>query len=198
MTRNDGQKEDNSHVKCKGPEVARSAVSDLKQEADFGLLPFVIKTFQTLESMGDVDAILRGLGTQPNFGLSNMLGRAPSHAAGPPDSTSQDFCESHAADSDLPKSNIMVTSSAGVPQGLQSTASLAGGSGVSLPTAFQPSEDAYRTSLEDRKRNFGQNIVPQRPSKNLLQFMWLALKDKALVRWMNLLIPMFETNDSLP
>jgi len=52
----------------------------------------------------------------------------------------------------------------------------------SLPTALQSSEDVYRTSIEDRKRNFDQNIVPQRPSKILLQLMWLALKDKVLVR----------------
>ena len=80
-TRNDEQEEDNSHVGRKGPELARSAVSKLKQEADFDLHPFAFKPLQlaslvdpksleTLESMGDVDGILRGLGTQPNHGLS--------------------------------------------------------------------------------------------------------------------------------
>ena len=65
---------------------------------------------------------------------------------------------------------------------LQSTASLAGGSGVGLPTAFQSSEDVYKASIEDRKRIFGQNVVPQRSSITLLQLMWLALEDKVLVR----------------
>jgi len=191
-TRNDGQ-EDNSHVKRKGPELARPAVLDLKQEADLDVHPFAFnplqlaslvdpKSLESLENMGGVDAILRGLGTRPNHGLSTKLGQAPSHAAGSPDSTCQDFSESHAADRDLPKSNIMVTSPAGVPQGLQSTASHSGASGVSIPTALQSSEDVYRGSIEDRRRIFGQNIVPQRPSKTLVQLMWLAFKDKVIVR----------------
>jgi hypothetical protein len=83
---------------------------------------------------------------------------------------------------DPPNPNIMITSPAGVPQGLQSMASLAGGSAVGLPAALQFSEDAYTTSLEDRQRIFGQNICPQRRSKTLLQLMWLAFKDKVLVR----------------
>ena len=64
------------------------------------------------------------------------------------------------------------------------SASLAGSSGVSLPTPFLSSEDMYKASIEDRKRIFGQRIVPQRSSKTLLQSMWLALKDKVLVRRM--------------
>jgi len=139
------------------------------------------KSLETLESMGGVDAILRGLGTQPTYGLSTKLGPPPSHA-GSPDPTSGDLSESHAAVEDPPRPDITVTSPAGVPQGLQSTASFAGGSGVSLPTAFQSSEDVYKAPIEDRKRIFGQNVVPQCPSKTLLQLMWLALKDKVLVR----------------
>jgi len=192
MTRNDGQKGDNSDVKRKGPELARPAVLDLKQEADLDVHPFAFKPLQlaslvdpknleSLEHMGGVDAILRGLGTQPNFGLSTKLGPPPSHP-GSPDPASQDFSESHAADKDPPKPNIMVTSPAGEPQGLQSTTSLSGTSGVSIHAAFQPSEDVYRASIEDRTRIFGQNIVPQRPSKTLVQLMWLAFKDKVIVR----------------
>jgi len=140
-----------------------------------------LKSLETLESVGGVDAILRGLGTQPTYGLSTKLGPLPSHA-GSPDPTSGDLSESHATVEDPPGPDITVTSPAGVSQGLQSTASFAGGSGVSLPTAFQSSEDVYKASIEDRKRVFGQNVVPQCPSKTLLQLMWLALKDKVLVR----------------
>jgi P-type Ca2+ transporter type 2C len=39
----------------------------------------------------------------------------------------------------------------------------------------------YRTPIEDRQRILGQNILPRRSSKSLLQLMWLALKDKVLV-----------------
>ena len=190
-TRNDGQKGDNSDIQCKRRELARPVVLDLKQEADMDVHPFAFKPLQlaslidpksleTLESMGGVDAILRGLGTQPTYGVSTKLGPPPSHTVSP-DPTSQDFSESHAAEKDPPKPNFMVTSPAGVPQGLQSTASLAGCSGMSLPTAFPSSEDVYKASIEDRKRIFGQNIDPQRASKTLLQLMWLSLKDKVLV-----------------
>ena len=155
-TRNDGQKGDNTNVKRKSRKLARPAVLDLEQEADMNVHPFTFKPLQlaslvdpksleTLESMGGVDAILRGLGTQPTYGLSTKLGPPPSHA-GSPEPTSQDLSESHAAEKDPPKPNITITSPAGVPQGLQSTASLVGGSGVSLPTAFQSSEDVYKAS----------------------------------------------------
>jgi Ca2+-transporting ATPase len=163
-------------------------VLDLKQEAGIDVHPFAFKPLQlaslidpksleTLECMGGEDAILRGLGTQPTYSLSTKLVLPPSHV-GSPDRTLQD--ESHAADNDPPKPDILVMSPAAyVPQGLQSTASLASGSGVSLPTPFQSSEDVY---IEDGKRIFGQNTVPQRPSNTLLQLMWPALKDKVLVR----------------
>ena len=73
----------------------------------------------------------------------------------------------------------MITSPAGEPQGLRSTVSL--GSGSDLPTIFQSSDGAYKASIEGRERIFGQNILPRRPIKSLLQLMWLALKDKVLV-----------------
>jgi Ca2+-transporting ATPase len=162
---------------------------DLKQEAGLDVHPFAFKPLQlaslvdpksleALEGIGGVDALLRGLGTRPTHGISTEVG-PPSHDGS--GTASQDFRETHATDKDPPKPNIMITSPAGVPQGLQSMASLAGGSGVSPPAALQFSEDAYRTSPEDRQRIFGQNIFPQRRSKTLLQLMWLALKDKVLV-----------------
>jgi Ca2+-transporting ATPase len=192
MTRDDGQRGDNLDVKRKGPELARPVELDLKQEADLDVHPFAFKPLQlaslvdpksleSLENLGGVDEILRGLGTQPYFGLSTKLGPLPSHP-GSPNPAFLDFSETHAADEDLPKPNIMVTSPAGVPQGLQSTASLSGASGASIPTAIRPSEDVYRASIEDRRRIFGQNMVPQRPGKSLFQFMWLAFKDKVIVR----------------
>ena len=70
-----------------------------------------------------------------------------------------------------------MTSPTGEPQGLQSVVSL-GDSNKSLPTAFQSPEGAYKTSIEDRQRIFGHNILPRRPIKSLLQLMWLALMDR--------------------
>ena len=175
-TRNDGQ-EDNSYVKRKEPELTPPAVLDLKPLRLASIVDS--KSLETLENMGGVDAILRGLGTQPTYGLGTKLAPPPNHG-GSPDRTSHDFDESHAPDQGPSKPNITVTSPVGVPQGLQSTVSLAGGSGVSPPTSFVSSEDVYRTSIEDRKRIFCMKVVPRCQSKILLQLMWL--KGKVLVR----------------
>ena len=188
-TRNDGQKGDNADVKRKGAELARPAVLDLKQEADLDVRPFAFKPLQlaslvdpknleTLEGMGGVGALLRGLGTHPTHGLSTEKGTPLTHLASP-DPTLQSFAVSHVTDNDPPKPDIMITSPAGEPQGLRSTVSL--GSGSDLPTIFQSSDGAYKASIEERERIFGQNILPRRPIKSLLQLMWLALKDKVLV-----------------
>ena len=185
-TRNDGQKGD-TDTKRKGAELARPALLDLKQEANLDVHPFAFKPLQlaslvdpknleTLESMGGVNALLRGLGTHPTQGLGTGSGPPLTHLASP-DATLRSFTVSHATDKEPPKPDIMVTSPAGEPEGLQSTASLGDG----VPTEFQSSEEAYRASIEDRRRIFGRNVLPRRPTKSLLQLMWLALKDKVLV-----------------
>jgi Ca2+-transporting ATPase len=177
-----------SDVEHKGAQLARPALLDLKQEADLDVHPFAFKPLQlaslvdpksleTLEGMGGIDALLCGLGTHPTHGLSTT----PPTQHVLPDQMLQNFTVAHATDKDPPKSDIVITSPTSEPQGLQSTASLGGGSGVSLPDAFKSSEGAYRASIEDRQRIFGQNILPRRPSKSLLQLMWLALNDKVLV-----------------
>jgi Ca2+-transporting ATPase len=184
-TRNDRQRGDNADSKRKGAELARPALLDLKQEADLDVHPFAFKPLQlaslvdpksleTLENMGGVGALLHGLGTHPTHGLSTESGSPPAHLASP-DPTLQSFTVSHATDMDPPKPDIMITSPAGEPQGLQSTVSLGGG----VPA--QTSDEVYRTSIEHRQRIFGQNVLPRRPTKSLLQLMWLALKDKVLV-----------------
>jgi len=188
-TQDNGQKGDNADVKRNRAQLIRPAVLDLNQEPDLDVHPFAFNPLQlaslfnprnleTLEVMGGVDAILRALGTHPTHGLSTIL-RPPSYLR-PPDPASQDFRESHTAKEE-PLMLNSVTLPAAVPQGLQSLASLAGRSGASLPTAFQGFQDVYRASIEDRKRIFGGNIIPQRTNKTLLQLIWLALKDKVLV-----------------
>ena len=57
------------------------------------------------------------------------------------DPASQDSSGPPALEKGPPKPNIMITSSAGVPQGMQSMASLGGASGVGVPAALQSSED---------------------------------------------------------
>ena len=44
-----------------------------------------------------------------------------------------------------------------------------------------PTSPAYEATIEDRQRIYGQNVLPQRPSKTLLCLVWLALQDKVIV-----------------
>lgn len=43
------------------------------------------------------------------------------------------------------------------------------------------SQDVSAVSMEQRRRVYGANILPDRKSKSLLQLMWMALKDRVLV-----------------
>lgn len=47
---------------------------------------------------------------------------------------------------------------------------------------LQIPDGPHSALMEDRKRVFGENVLPQRTSKSLLALMWLALQDKVLVR----------------
>ena len=42
--------------------------------------------------------------------------------------------------------------------------------------------DPHLASLKERRRVFGENVLPQRANKSLLALMRFALKDKVLVR----------------
>ncbi|KAG1821813.1 Ca-transporting ATPase [Suillus subaureus] len=58
---------------------------------------------------------------------------------------------------------------------------------LSVPTPHdhievEVADNPHSALMEDRKRVFGENVLPQRTSKSLLALMWLALQDKVLVR----------------
>lgn len=145
------------------------------------------KSLETLEGVGGIGALLRSIRSHPSdptHDLSTRAGTPPAHHASP-DPTLQSLTASHATDKDPPKPAIMIPSphAAVEPQGLESTVSLGGGSGVGLLDAFQSSEGEHRTSIEDRERVSGQDIFPRHPRENFLHLSltWPALKDKVLV-----------------
>ena len=181
----DTTRNDNADVKRKGAELARPAVLDLKEEADLNVEPFAFKPLQlaslvdpksleNLENLGGVDGLLRGLGTNRLHGLSTKP--APPSQLGSPDPKSINAVTSYGVEMSPPKPNILITSPAGVHEGLQSTASLGGASGVG-----RLASGANEATIDDRQRIYGHNILPQRPSKSLLRLMWLALQDKVIV-----------------
>ena len=188
ITRHDsGQKGDNADVNRKGAELARPPILDLKQEANLNVEPFSFKPLQlaslvdpksleNLESLGGVEGVLHGLGVHRLHGLSTKL-TSPSQAGSPDPATIINAVTPSGIEMSPPKPNIMITSPTGVPEGLQSTASLGGGSNLVHPA----SGAAYEATLEDRQRIYGYNILPHRPSKSLIRLMWLALQDKVIV-----------------
>jgi Ca2+-transporting ATPase len=181
---------DNADVNRKGDELARPAVLVLKQEADLNLEPFSFKPLQlaglvdpksleNLESLGGVDGLLHGLGVHRLRGLSTRL--TPPSPTGSPDPATINAVTPFGADMSRPRPNVMITSPTGVPEGLQSTVGLGGGSSVGRPASVKFSAAAYEATIEDRQRIYGHNILTQRPSKSLLRLMWLALQDKVIV-----------------
>ncbi|KAH7884640.1 Ca-transporting ATPase [Phlebopus sp. FC_14] len=129
------------------------------------------KNLEALEAFGGIDGILAGLGTHPKRGLSfgtelgagNPSDGRPGAGIGASQRHDRGYKLSSAtamsAQDDHPQSN----GSAG-----------RGDDNVSRP-------DPQHATLANRRRVFGENVLPQRPTKSLLGLMWLALKDKVLV-----------------
>jgi Ca2+-transporting ATPase len=120
------------------------------------------KNLEALEKLGGIEGLLGGLGTHPTRGLT-IRGRGSSDSkrgAGVGASQRHDRVDEH------PLSTISVTAS----------------HNVSEDGIFDQNSNPHLASLEERRRVFGENVLPQRTSKSLLALMWLALKDKVLVR----------------
>ena len=129
------------------------------------------KSFLTLESLGGTQGLLRGLGTRANAGLSaNAL------------ATNSGAVEHHnqavAAEKASAAAEKKVGKGAG-PGGSQRHDR--GDEAKVYPDVKTDEEAAINGSVDDRRRVYGPNILPTRPSKTLLQLMWMALKDKVLI-----------------
>jgi hypothetical protein len=121
-----------------------------------------------------------GLGTQPIHGLSTKQGATSGHP-GSSDPPSRYSGDPPAAVKGPLEPNTIITSCANLPRRMPSLAKSGGCSSVNLPALLQSSEDVYRTSIKDRHRIFGWNVISRRPSETLIQLMWLVLQDGVLV-----------------
>ncbi|KAF8267739.1 hypothetical protein EI94DRAFT_1729725 [Lactarius quietus] len=178
------QNGDEADVQPDGAELTRPVVPFLEQ-VDLSVEPFAFKPLQLvhlidtkdleyLESFGGVEGLLHGLGTNRLRGLSTQFAR--------PGSPNPDTVKAVKTPCSVEMAPV-ITSSAGMTEGLECTPSLSASSlGASLGGhAFLNLSAPYKATIEDRQRIYGQNILPQRPSKGLLQLMWLGLQDKVLV-----------------
>jgi len=127
----------------------------------FKLRPFELaslldsKCLEALSALGGVDAILEGLGTRRTRGLT-IVSRGSSDSR-PGASQRHDRMDEH------PLSTIAVTAPHDISQD-------------------EENSGPHLASLSERRRVFGENVLPQLATKSLLALMWLALKDKVLVR----------------
>ncbi|CAL1717036.1 unnamed protein product [Somion occarium] len=163
------------------------------------------KNFEELRNMGGIKGLLRGLGTDAKLGLSKKAlghaadaGMSPSHPHTPHPDTSN-------ASDGRPGTGTILGAGDGASHRHSPEAKGGGGDSkavsvpgivVTTPGGDEELEDAeegvsddshggkggaYDAPLEERHRVYGENVLPTRKTKSLLQLMWLALKDKVLV-----------------
>ncbi|KXN81316.1 Calcium-transporting ATPase 2 [Leucoagaricus sp. SymC.cos] len=138
---------------------------ELLQDEGLDPAPFAFKPYQlahmldpknldTLTGFGGVTGLLRGLGTSAEHGLSTGL---------------------------LPRSGTVRSTTSTRSKNDLPTITLTEPSGLVRAPSSTGDHPAFNATFDDRKRVFGENLLPRRRSKSLLQLMWLALKDKVLV-----------------
>ena len=186
---------------------AERPVLDLTQDENIDAGPFGVKPYQlaslvdpknlpALQHLGGVSALLRALGTHAKHGLSKFSVASHEHAdggkgkavdlhgdgrpgtgiltLGAGDGASQRHDRLAGGMDAEAVPGIVVTGDDGEAEEAK-IEGLEAGSVVGQG-------DAYSATIEDRHRVFGENVLPSRKTKSLLQLMWLALKDKVLVR----------------
>jgi len=117
------------------------------------------KSLEALIAMGGIKGLLRGLGTDAAHGLSTEDASTRIHEKHGLGSGASHSEKSH---NEKPP-EIVLTEPSG---------------NIGAPT---DDRSAFMASFDDRKRVYGNNILPTRISKTLLQLMWAAMKDKVLV-----------------
>lgn len=117
------------------------------------------KSIENLESLGGVEGLLHGLGTNRRCGLKTTM---QVRQFGSPDP---------------PAGNRGI--SAVTPFGV--VLAPMPSFGVAFGTSPPSLELLHEASIEDRQRVYGHNMPPPRQSKRLLFFIWQALYDKVLV-----------------
>jgi Ca2+-transporting ATPase len=117
--------------------------------------------------MGGVTGLLAALGTHATRGLGKKASSGEGTAVEPADADGKVGGAGPA---------IVVTDPAG-----DKMADRGGEAAAEAKKAADANPAAFEATMEERRRVYGENVLPTRKSKSLLQLMWLALKDKVLV-----------------
>ncbi|TCD63338.1 hypothetical protein EIP91_005657 [Steccherinum ochraceum] len=182
------------------------AQDELIDSGAFPFKPFQLaslvdpKNLPDLIEMGGIKGLLRGLGTHAKTGLTrqsltssdgtNVLHAHEVPGDGRPGAGAEAGAGDGASHRHAPESNsggggdggggdvpgIVVTGADGVDKGHAVESER-----VEDDDDEEKGGAAYDAPLDERHRVFGENVLPIRKTKSLLQLMWLALKDKVLV-----------------
>ena len=175
-----------------GDDLQTTHQTELDQDAAIDPAPFRFKPYElahmldpksigTLVSFGGIDGLLRGLGTNPDTGL--MTDTQHVHSVEGSHKPNLGAGENASQRHDLPNTGAGENSDDG-----EQARHLGSSPGVPVIFLTKPNETpsendklAFSAVLEDRRRVYGENVLPIRIAKTLLQLMWAALKDKVLV-----------------
>ncbi|KAF8340444.1 uncharacterized protein EI90DRAFT_3035556 [Cantharellus anzutake] len=177
------RKRDEKQKGIEGDNNTRLAIRDDDEAFDpapFGFKPKDLavaldrKNHGQLEAWGGIQGLLAGLGTNSERGLSS-------------DDVPQSIVVHGEKDSvelqSIPPLSLGERSAVSVDRRRFESGSqppgVEGGDERKKEAQYNP--EAYTASLGDRRRIYGSNVIPERKSKNLLQLMWHALKDRVLV-----------------
>ncbi|KAH7919721.1 Ca-transporting ATPase [Leucogyrophana mollusca] len=158
---------------------------DLDQDATVDPGPFRFKPYQlaslldpksleALEALGGISGLMSGLGTHGTRGLDTKSAVRSGDDTGRNPSDGRPGAGSGASQRHDRPASLSTESLPGIVAATPGDKGGSGGSGSG-------DDGAFAATLEDRKRVFGENVLPSRPSQSLLALMWLALKDKVLV-----------------
>ncbi|KAH9831589.1 calcium-translocating P-type ATPase [Rhodofomes roseus] len=191
---NGGDGEDQPDDKDSPRPALDLSADDALDAGPFAFKPFRLaslvdpKSLSSLEQMGGIEGLLRGLGTHAKQGLSAVAiteatDSKPGISAGEGEGAGQRH-DRPQEDSGRPQSGEteeevvpgIVVTGPGSEVDVTRKSNLADNQ-----SDDEVGEKAYDASMDERRRVFGANVLPTRKTKSLLQLMWLALKDKVLV-----------------
>ncbi|THV03183.1 Ca-transporting ATPase [Dendrothele bispora CBS 962.96] len=149
------------------------------------------KSYEALKAIGGITGLLHGLGVDPSKGLNDEHGNTPltrvksAEAKGginaPGDKSLRQNPSHNPGGQHLPA--ITLTEPDGGVAGVSpspSTQSIHSGTATGKGDNFDNSK-ALNASIADRRHIYGENTLPARASKTLLQLMFAAMKDKVLI-----------------
>jgi Ca2+-transporting ATPase len=187
-----GKKKSKKSKKGEEPTAEETHKVELAQDDNIDPTPFTHKPYElaalldpksleALEALGGVTGLLRGLGTTEEQGLGrHTLERTTTMKSekGTALGDNRPGAGGGASPRHDPEKDektvpaITLTDSGGKAQ--------------------SPDGAAFSSTLEDRRRIYGANLLPSRASKTLLQLMWAAMKDKVLVSFFLIFVTLFE------